>query len=127
MPRRGGSALPDLLRHALGIDIFREAMRVALGDPLVYRDLPSPEDVGFSVYVLPPDGMRRITAVEGLDVLGAMDGVESVIPKRGAGDDIDPHEGMMEYVVRVSGTAPDHESRRRLRERILSQVVVTGE
>lgn len=126
-PRPGGSALPDLLRHALGIDIFREAMRVALGDPLVYRDLPSPEDVGFSVYVLPPDGMRRITAVEGLDALGAMDGVESVIPKRGAGDDIDPHEGMMEYVVRVSGTAPDHESRRRLRERILSQVVVTGE
>ncbi|WP_460571098.1 ATP-grasp domain-containing protein [Humibacter soli] len=125
-PRPGGSALPDLLQHALGINIFQAAMRIAVGELLVFEDLPSPTDVGYSVYVLPPAELRHITSVEGLETLGTIDGVESVVPKRGAGDDIDPHEGMMEYVVRVSGTAPDHDARRRVRERILSQVVVTG-
>jgi len=125
-PRPGGSALPDLLEHAFGLNIFQVAMRIALGERVTYRDLPRPVDVGYSVYVLPDIELRHITRVSGLDTLSAIDGVSSVIPKRGAGDDIDPHEGMMEYIVRVSGTAPDHDARRRVREQILAQVVVSG-
>ncbi|MGN6198927.1 ATP-grasp domain-containing protein [Humibacter sp.] len=125
-PRPGGSALPDLLRHALGIDIFQVTMRIALGELVVYRELPAPADVGFSVYVLPPAGVRHITSVEGIETISGIEGVESVVPKRGTGDDIDPHEGMLEYIVRVSGTVPNHDARRQIRERILSQVVVTG-
>lgn len=125
-PRPGGSGLPDLLQHALGINVFRSAMCIALGEHVVYRDLPTPTDVGFSVYVLPPAELRHIDAVDGIDTLRAIDGVESVIAKRGAGDDVDPYEGMMEYIVRVSGTVPDHDTRRRVRRQILSQVVVTG-
>lgn len=126
-PRPGGSALPDLLHHAFGIAIFEVAMRVAVGEHVVYDDLPEPSDVGYSVYVMPPLGLRHITAVEGLDTLGRIEGVEAVIPKRVAGDDVDPHAGMMEYVVRVSGTAPDHNARRRVRQRILAQVTVHGD
>lgn len=126
-PRPGGSALPDMLQHAFGFNIFLVAMRIALGEHVVYRDLPRPADVGYSVYVLPAAGIHHITDVRGIETLSAIDGVDSVIPKRGAGDDIDPHEGMMEYIVRVSGTAPDHDSRRRARERILAQVVVAGD
>jgi biotin carboxylase len=126
-PRPGGSALPDLLRHALGIDVFQAAMRIAVGEPVVYSNLPQPADVGFSVYVLPPDGVRHIISVDGILDLSDIDGVESVVPKRGAGDDIDPHEGMMEYIVRVSGTVPDHDARREVRQRILANVVVVGE
>ncbi|WEG09174.1 ATP-grasp domain-containing protein [Microbacterium horticulturae] len=125
-PRPGGSALPDLLEHAFGLNIFQVAMRIALGERVTYRDLPRPEDVGYSVYVLPDMELRRITRVSGLDTLSAIDGVNSVIPKRGAGDDIDPHEGMMEYIVRVAGIASDHDARRRIREQILAQVVVSG-
>jgi biotin carboxylase len=126
-PRPGGSALPDLLRHALGIDIFQAAMRIAVGETVAYANLPQPTDVGFSVYVLPPDGIRHILSVDGILALSDIEGVQSVVPKRGAGDDIDPHEGMMEYIVRVSGTVPNHDARREVRQRILANVVVVGE
>ncbi|HEY0247193.1 MAG TPA: ATP-grasp domain-containing protein [Gryllotalpicola sp.] len=125
-PRPGGSTLPDLLRHALGIDIFQATMRLSIGERLSYDGLPRPGDVGFSVYVLPPDGARVVTSVDGVEGLKAIPGVDAVVAKLGAGDEVDPEQGMLQYVALVSGTVPDHDARRRAREQILSQVVVTG-
>lgn len=123
-PRPGGSGLPTMLRRAFGIDIFREAMRVAIGEQIGWSRLARPSEIGFTVYVLPPDGLTHVTAVEGLEALPSIEGVESVVAKRGPGDDIDPHGGMLEYIVQVSGTVADHDTRRRTRQRILSAVIV---
>ncbi|MFC5500809.1 hypothetical protein ACFPJ4_00995 [Lysinimonas soli] len=124
--RPGGHAVHPLLRRALGIDTVRLAMRVAVGEDVVLGALPSPDEVVFRFDVQPDVGLRTITAVEGLDVVVQIPGVEQVIQGLGPGDAFSWRNGTLGYAAAVLGAAPDHQAARRIRNEVLERVVISG-
>ncbi|MFC5500806.1 acetyl-CoA carboxylase biotin carboxylase subunit family protein [Lysinimonas soli] len=115
-PWLGSSALPVLLDHALGIDVFRVAMLAAIGEHPVPVALPWPTDVAFSFCVAPPPDGRGRTATDRIDALGGISGIVEVMSC------LSPEETSTASVIQVSGIAPDHDARRRMEQRIRSVI-----
>jgi len=124
---RIGGGVPEMILAATGVDFLKISMNLALGDAVATCDLPPAHCVAYLFYVHAPTEMRRIIAVEGLDELGAMDGVQEVILNRGPGHSVDWREGNHGYVFSVFGTAAEHEGVRRIDRANRSLVKIVGE
>lgn len=124
--RPGGHAVHPLLRRALGIDTVRLAMRVAVGERVVLGALPVPEDVCFRLDVQPDASLRTITAVDGLEAVLDIPGVEQVVRGIGPGDEFSWRNGTLGFAAAVIGTAPDHQTARRIRDDVLDRVAISG-
>ncbi len=124
---RIGGGVPEMLLAATGVDFLKISMSLALGDTVDTGDLPPAPCVAYLFYVHAPTEMRRIIAVEGLDELRAMDGVQEVILNRGPGQSVDWREGNHGYVFSVFGTAADHEGVRLIDRANRFVVKIVGE
>lgn len=124
--RPGGHAVHPLLRRALGIDTVQLAMRVAVGDDVVIGDLPASTGVSFRFDVQPEAWVHTITAVEGFDAVLGIRGVEQVVQGLVAGDEFSWRSGTLGYAAAVLGTAADHEEARRIRDLVLTTIVISG-
>ena len=122
----GGGAIRGLILRSLGIDEIRETMRLALGEHLVYESIPRPTDVGFRFDIQPDASLRRITAVEGLDTVPGIPGVERVFRGVGPGDEVSWRTGRQGFVASILGAAPDHAAAQRIRDEFISRVRVSG-
>ncbi len=124
---RIGGGVPEMLLAATGVDFLKVAMNLALGDTVQTGDLPPAHCVAYLFYVQAPTQMRRVIAIEGLDELRAMDGVEEVVLNRGPGQSVDWREGNHGHVFSVFGTAADHEGVRLIDRANQSVVTIIGE
>jgi len=123
---RVGGGVPEMLAAATGTHLLTIAMRLALGEPVVC-DGPMPTRcVAYLLYVQAPPALRVVTAVDGVDELRALDGVEEVILRRGPGARVDWREGNHGHVLSVFGTVADHAALRAQLERIASTVRIVG-
>ncbi len=124
---RIGGGVPEMLVAATGVDFLKISMSLALGDTVdVGGPLPA-QCVAYLFYVHAPAEMRHIVAVEGLDELRAMDGVQEVVLNRGPGQSVDWRDGNHGHVFSVFGTAGDHDGVRLIDQSIRSVVTITGE
>jgi len=73
---RIGGGVPEMLLDATGVDLMQIALRLALGEEIVFSTMPSFSKVGYLLYVHAPFDMRRVAAVNGLDGLRAGAAVE---------------------------------------------------
>jgi biotin carboxylase len=124
--RPGGHAVSPLLKRGLGIDTLRLAMRVAVGEHVVYDETPETDEVVFRFDVQPHAGLRHITSVDGLEQVQAIPGVEQVMRGTAAGDDYSWKDGTLGYVAAVLGAAPDHNAAYRIRDEVLAQIAIEG-
>jgi biotin carboxylase len=124
---RIGGGVPEMLFAATGVDVLRISMSLALGGQVDVNAMPTPSCVAYLFYVQAPTHMRRIIAIEGLDELRALDGVQEVILNRGPGQSVDWREGNHGHVFSVFGTAADHEGVRFIDEASQSIVNIVGE
>jgi biotin carboxylase len=124
---RIGGGVPEMLVAATGVDFLKIAMSLALGDEVETDDLPPADRVAYLFYVHAPTEMRRILAVDGLDELRAMDGVDEVVLNRGPGQTVDWREGNHGHVFSVFGTAADHDGVRLIDQANRSVVTIVGE
>ena len=124
--RPGGHAVHPLLRRALGIDTVRLAMRVAVGECVVLGALPVTKEVVFRLDVQPDASLRTITAVDGLESVMQIPGIEQVVQGVGPGDEFSWRNGTLGYAAAILGTASDHQAARRIRDEVLERVVITG-
>jgi biotin carboxylase len=124
--RPGGHAVHPLLRRALGIDTVRLAMRVAVGEHVAVGPVRVPDEVVFRFDVQPDAALRTITAVEGLDGVRRIPGVEQVVQGVGAGDEVSWRNGTLGYAAAVLGAARDHAAVSRIRDEVLRRIVVSG-
>jgi biotin carboxylase len=122
----GGGAIRGLILRALAIDEIQVTMRLALGEDVVFADLPRPTDVGFRFDIQPDAALRRITAVDGLDSVPDIPGVEQVFRGVEVGDEVSWRTGRQGFVAAVLGVAPDHAAVQRIRDEFLARVTVTG-
>jgi biotin carboxylase len=124
---RIGGGVPEMLLAATGVDLLKISMSLALGDTVDTGDLPAAHCVAYLFYVHAPTEMRRIIAVEGLDELRAMDGVQEVVLNRGPGQVVDWREGNHGHVFSVFGTAADHEGIRLIDQASRTVAKIVGE
>jgi biotin carboxylase len=105
---RIGGGVPEMLRLATGLDIVRLTMRAALGWETEVGEFPATSGVAYRFFFQPPSSARRLTAIEGLDRLMLLPGVESSFLHYPPGTEIDPRHGTRTYVFAVVGSAADY-------------------
>lgn len=105
---RLGGRPPFVLESVSDINLFQCAILVALGESVAFDHLATCRGVGFWFMVQPPVSAKRLVAVEGLDVISGMDGVERVTLGRNPGEAVDWRDGTASRIVTVQGQVADH-------------------
>jgi biotin carboxylase len=123
--RIGG--IPGVIAAATGVDMRTIAMRVALGERVVFEALPVTTGVGFRLdrYADAPSG--RLLAVEGIDTLAADPHVDEVVLRRAPGQHFDWREGTDGSVVTIGGRAENHGQLRSIAARLASEITITAQ
>ncbi|WP_248146068.1 ATP-grasp domain-containing protein [Microbacterium aoyamense] len=125
--RPGGGRIRDFIQRAHGIDTIALMMRVALGEHIAYTDLPLPSDVLLFLVVPPDISLTHVSAVDGLEEVRQIIGVEHVEPGPiGAGDEFSWRDGTMSHVAQITAVTSDHAEMWRLREEVLNTIRIEG-
>jgi len=124
---RIGGGVPEMLEAATGIRLLSWAMRLSLGESIAVDELPHCNCLAYLFYVQAPAAMRRVVAVEGLDELRDVPGVDAIVLNRGPGQAVDWREGNHGHVFSVFGTAADHDELRKVNDLITNLVHIDGE
>ncbi len=123
---RVGGGVPTLLAEASGVELLPAAMRVALGEPVVFERLVPCAKVVYELYGHAPVSMRRVSAIEGVEMLRTDPHVMRVTVNRRPGQSVDWREGNWGHVWSVRGAVDDHEQLAELARRIYSETRIHG-
>jgi biotin carboxylase len=123
---RIGGGVPELIQLTTGKDFLAVALRVALGIGADVGHLDF-KGVAYLLYVPVPDNVHRITSVEGLDKVKALEGVADVMLNRGAGEVVDWRDGNHGHVFSVLGVVDDYDDLRAVIERVSELAQIDGE
>jgi hypothetical protein len=124
---RIGGGIPEILEASIGVGILPLAFRIALGETVHQDPLPAATRVGYYMMVQAPASLHRVTAVEGLDALGAVNGVADISLNRGNGKEVDWRDGNTGNVFTMSGSTADLDEFRHLLVLIDELVDIRGE
>ncbi len=125
---RIGGSVPELLATVTGVELLPIAMRVALGHDIIFDAIPTPTGVAYILNIYGPPGMRRVTAIDGIDRLREQPQIRQVILDRGPGCDADWREGRSgSVVVTVTGSVADHEQLRQIARLVDTHLRIYGE
>lgn len=106
-PRLAGGFIPELVRHAQGIDLIRETLRLVVGE----RPLPAAErhwHASIRFLFAPADG--RLAEVRGMGEARAEPGVVDVALYRAPGDELRIHGDFRDRIGHVVACAADASS-----------------
>ncbi|MGH8875838.1 MAG: ATP-grasp domain-containing protein [Stackebrandtia sp.] len=104
---RLGGPVGHLTKLALGFDVIRMGLDVALGHPVA---VPQPKwrGVAFNHSVLPPPGVSRVATLEPLAELRELPGVVFCNERVGVGDRVDSRRGDLGTLATIVGLAESH-------------------
>jgi biotin carboxylase len=119
---RIGGHVPETLAAATGVNILPIAMRIALGEHVVFETLPETSKLGYVLHYYAPKDATSIISVSGLAALRERPGVDSVVLNRGPGHAVDWREGSFGHVFAVHGAGKDHDELRQLLEFVATTV-----
>jgi biotin carboxylase len=102
---RPGGSVPRMTGNVGGWDVIGVAMRLALGEDVSIEPLPPASEgrVGLQFLLQPPPAARRVAALEGLDAIRALTGVDEIFVNRGAGAAVDWRLGTNEFILKIDG------------------------
>ncbi|HTD08000.1 MAG TPA: ATP-grasp domain-containing protein [Solirubrobacteraceae bacterium] len=123
---RIGGGVPEMLIDATGVEFLPMAIRIALGEQIVFDSMPACTQIGYLLYVQAPSSMHTITAVQGLDELRVRPGVEEVVLNRGPGRSVDWRAGNHGHVFSVRGSVASHQQLRSIEQHATREVQIQG-
>lgn len=113
-PRLAGGFIPELVRHAEGIDLIRETLRLVVGrEPGLVPECRRHASIRF----LFAPGAGRLAAIEGMSGALAQPGVVDVRAYRRAGDEVAVHGDFRDRIGHVLACANDARAAARAAER----------
>jgi|HubBroStandDraft_2_1064218.scaffolds.fasta_scaffold11486_4 biotin carboxylase len=124
---RIGGGVPEMLADATGVELLPIAIRLALGEEIVFDTMPRCAQIGYLLYVQAPLAMHTIRAVDGLDGLRARPGVLEVTLNRGPGRSVDWRAGNHGHVFSVRGSVTDHEMLSAIEQHATTEVQIQGD
>jgi biotin carboxylase len=120
-PRLAGGFIPELVRHAQGIDLVRETVRLAVGQA---PDLRPARRRHASIRFLFAPAAGRLDAVEGMEEARALDGVVDVALYRSMGDALELHGDFRDRIGHVMACADAADAAAAAAERALGTLRV---
>jgi argininosuccinate lyase len=103
-PRLAGGRIPDLVDHAVGIDLISASLRLALGErPSLQRRRALVAGIRFIL----PDGPGRLRAITGFEQLARAPYVVEARRYRSDGDDLVDHGDFRDRIGHVMACAPE--------------------
>lgn len=105
---RMGGGTPEMLAAVTDLDLLRIAMRIALGERVVFDQMPRATGVVYVLYAHAPVSMSEVVAVDGLDRMRRDPRVDRLMLNRGPGRSVDWREGNWDHVFSVHGVVADH-------------------
>jgi biotin carboxylase len=124
---RIGGGVPEMLADATGVELLPLALRVALGESIVFDTMPRCAQIGYLLYVQAPFSMTTIHSVDGLDQLRAHPSVQEVTLNRGPGRAVDWRSGNHGHVFSVRGSVATHEMLRSIERYATTEVQIHGD
>jgi biotin carboxylase len=124
---RIGGGVPEMLLDATGVELLPIAIRIALGERIVFDSMPACSQIGYLLYVQAPSSMHTITAVHGLAELRARPDVEEVVLNRGPGRSVDWRAGNHGHVFSVRGAVASHQQLRSIEQHATREVRIHGD
>lgn len=103
-PRLAGGFIPELVRHAQGIDLIRETLRLVVGLP---PELGASRRRHASIRFLFAPGPGRFASAEGVDDARAGDGVVDVALYRSVGEELTVEGDFRDRIGHVVACADD--------------------
>ena len=128
--RIGGGGIDALYQARHGRSLTEIAAQVALGRRVTFDLDRGPQTAGpfvFEYFVQPPLSARRLTAMDHLPRVQALDGIEGTNVNRAVGDAIDWREGSQGYVLSVRGAAATLNELQQVPERIATSLALEFE
>ncbi|MFL5381243.1 MAG: ATP-grasp domain-containing protein [Longimicrobiaceae bacterium] len=120
-PRLAGGFIPELVRHAQGIDLIRETLRLVVGrEP----ELVAARRCHASIRFLFAPGAGRLAAIEGMPEALARPDVVEVTAYRRAGDELAVHGDFRDRIGHVVACAGEARAAARAAERARDAVRV---
>jgi hypothetical protein len=116
-----------MLAAVTDVDLLAIAMRLALGEPIEFDEMPHCARVVYVLYAHAPASMRRITAIDGLQRLRADPNIQRVMLNRGPGQSVHWREGNWGHVFSVHGVVDDHEQLKTVARQIHAETLIRGE
>jgi hypothetical protein len=104
---RLGGRPPFVLASVSGVNLFRAACLIALGEDVAFSEPAPTREIGFWRMIQPPETARSVRAVHGIDQVRAAAGVDRVSLDRSPGEPVDWREGTAGHVATVHGRVPD--------------------
>ena len=124
---RVGGGTPEMLAAVTDVDLLGIAMRLALGEPIEFDEMPHCARVVYVLYAHAPASMRRIIAIDGLQRLRADPNIQRVMLNRGPGQSVHWREGNWGHVFSVHGVVDDHEQLKTVARQIHAETLIRGE
>lgn len=124
---RLGGLVPEILSQASGEPVIRDAMRVALGETVVFDDLVECARVGWAFLVQPPYGAKRFLKIEDVDRLAQVPGLSRVHLNQEPGAPLDMQDGTRHYIYSVFGASADHQGLLEVDRYLHEEVVILYE
>jgi biotin carboxylase len=116
---RVGGSISGLMTKIGGPSMTRLVLQVALGAELGVLPSVNASSIGFYRLLVGPIGATKVTAVEHLDEVGAIPGVDEVLMNRRPGDVVNARlSAFMDNTVRVDGHVHSYEELLAIMERI---------
>lgn len=122
--RMGGGGIPDLVAQYTGVDLYRCAIRTALGRLPEICATPSPDAVFYSLALQPPLDARSELAHGWAERMRQIPGVED-IDVRAAHRTATAADGSYGYLAMVGGSARSHAELLDTHRRLSSEIVAS--
>ncbi|MCU1495371.1 MAG: hypothetical protein JWO62_3135 [Acidimicrobiaceae bacterium] len=121
---RVGGGVPEMLARATGISLLELTLRIALGESVHFDGPVSTEHIGYRFFLQPPSASATIQAIEGIDAIADLPGVDAVSIHQRPGTDLDWKDGSRNHILAVIGTASDHAELLAVHRLMHQQVIV---
>ncbi len=128
--RVGGGGIDALYAATYGRSLSSVAAAVALGEPVDLGSFAPDRESGtfaYAYFVQPPIEARRLTGLDHLDAVLALEGVLDTSVNRSIGDRLDWRDGSQGYLLSVRGTADGLEALGRVPAQVRSVLSATFE
>jgi biotin carboxylase len=102
---RPGGGTSKVLELASGVPLLPLVFRHALGEHIAFEELIPCTNIGYLFYRQPPENVRTVSAIEGLEQVRTHPGVTSVSLRRKPGAGVDARVGIDGYIYSVEGVA----------------------
>jgi biotin carboxylase len=119
---RIGGGLPEMMKLTSEVDLIRQVMRIALRMGPDVAAMPPTKGVAYRFFYQPPASARRLISIEGIDKVGRLPGIESVVVHHNPGAELDAAHGTRTYLFAVVGHCADHAGVAAMHERIEREI-----